>query len=581
MNLLAFPAFAARRRSGAYSRSAHTLWFLVAVYISRMHCRVFMLFHHKGKPLVKPSSAYCCLVCLVSLQDLERLGGQLQPEFLQQLSAAADVHLDSLSAASCLQLLGSCAQQGMQPAQRVLVNLINHLERAPVQVDQVPQGMVQLLRCGIRPSAQLLQHWLDVSQQRAAVLPASHINTVLYCLWQWQVVPPVSWLDRVLLNLAPAGRLSSFTASDTITLCHCLVQLGVTPSDQLKFLVMQHLCSVASSCSMEQVAVAQTCLLKWGAVPPKVVTSFLQQMVKLLPTADLAAVAVAVAIIGSIAGELAGDSSPRRQQDPEHGQQQQELQAGVTALAHVLVKVLDTKYTAAAKDAARRRHSSSSSSSSSSEDVQAVADSLVPVLVFLQQWRPQLITRSFMAAVYMTAVTAAQDNQRLSPSAAHFMLEVTLELSDGEPEVEPVQMLLKSAYVNKETAPVGVSREMLVWCEGLQQAAGDTQLVPPVTLANWKQHIRTAGDLEAELVARHRAAQLSPGGHRGDVTPSGDLLALELGSSHPYLLEAEQQGLVQALQDNPFQVAYQLEVGRLQQRLGAAVAQQCVFGRAT
>jgi len=348
-----------------------------------------------------------------------------------------------------------------------------------------------------------------------------------------------------------------------------LVQLGVTPSDQLKFLFMQHLCSVVSSCNMEQLAVAQTCLLRWGAVSPEVVTSFLQQLVKLLPTADLAAVAVCVATIGSAAGELGGDGV--------QGQQQEEMQAGVTALATILVKVVSNKYVAA-RHAAVSRHTSSSRRS---EGLQAVADSLVPVMVFLQQWRPQLINPGFLASVRFAALTAAKDDLRLGPFAAHFLLDILLDSPDVVHEVEQVQLLMRSAYVNRNLAPAGISREILAWCEPLQRAVGSTELVPRTTLSNWQEYVRTAGQLEGELVARHKAAQqpsasVSPGGHPVGGTLSGDVLAVELGNTHPYLLEVEQQGLVEALQDEPFRVAYQVDVGRLQQRLGAAVAQQCV-----
>lgn len=175
---------------------------------------------------------------LQSLQLLQALGQRVssgpyqQPgsAFMASFLAAADALLDTLSGRNCLELLAATAAAGQLPGRRLTAALLQHLVPLKLSPADVAAGCRLLAALGIRPSAELLLHWFDITQAAAEQLQPAAVLQVLWACCVWGVQPPTTWMHDVLKGLLPSGRLSNSSPATLAGICRCLWQLGVQPA---------------------------------------------------------------------------------------------------------------------------------------------------------------------------------------------------------------------------------------------------------------------------------------------------------------------------------------------------------------
>jgi len=168
---------------------------------------------------------------LQSLQLLQALG--LRPpssSFMASFLEAADALLDTLSGRNCLELLAAVAAAGTLPSKALGAALLQHLVPLKLPPTDVAAGCRLLAALSIRPSAELLLPWFDITEAAAEQLQPSGVLQMLWACCVWQVQPPTTWLEAVVKSLLPVGRLTSCSPATLAGLCRCMWQLGVQPA---------------------------------------------------------------------------------------------------------------------------------------------------------------------------------------------------------------------------------------------------------------------------------------------------------------------------------------------------------------
>jgi hypothetical protein len=460
---------------------------------------------------------------LQSLQLLQALG-LVSPgsAFLSSFFAATDALLDTFSGRNCLELVSAAATAGQLPSTTLTTALLQHLAPMRLSPEDVASGMRLLASLQIRPSADLLAHWFDITAAAADRLLPQQLLQILWACCRWQVQPLEQWLFVTLKELIPAGRLSSASAATTAGICSCLWQLGAQPAPAVVTAAVdaaQHaILSAASQPPQQQqqwwdaesLSVLCFCLFVWQhPVGPTWKAAVAAQAAVVLPFADgpsLLRLGVYLSHVFEVHSEQEGELADWQQQ---------------------LLQAVEAQLPVA--DASGEIVVSSSSSSSSSGNRQGgqriPAECLAVLQLVVLQRQPALsmslherlveAVKAAAAAEQLTTwdiialISALQELEVAVADAAQKEAEEAAAAGQMSPLVEmqmlqqfesrmadikdDAQALLKAAYQRREGAPSKALAQLPV-------AATQFELdIPKESMRNLQETIKAAEERERQL----------------------------------------------------------------------------------
>jgi hypothetical protein len=231
------------------------------------------------------------------LHQLMAWGYRPSPLFMRAVHAAADLLLDSFSAASAFEFLGLCweaaapggGRLGLSasaggtalaplPPRELVSELLASLKGRALPPEGAAQGLRLLGALRVRPPPSLLAEWFDAcgagrrgarGGAPAAELPPRLLLGALWGAAELRVAPPAAWINAVLEVLAPPGRLSACAPATLAGLLRSLLQLGVVPAPVFAAAAAEAAAAMpAASWDAESLSVLLGCLALWDAPPP-------------------------------------------------------------------------------------------------------------------------------------------------------------------------------------------------------------------------------------------------------------------------------------------------------------------------
>jgi hypothetical protein len=255
----------------------------------------------QGRLVLLPKGRHLVTV----LGQLMAWGLRPPPAFMRATHAAADLLLDTFSAASAFEFLHLCwdaaaphagrlgftaavalsdgpaaegAPRAPLPPAELVSELLAGLDGRALSPVAAAEGLRLLGALRARPPPALLAQWLDAcgglrragrGGVPAAGLSAEQLLGALWGVAELRVAPPAAWLESVLEALAVPGRLAACTPPTLAALLRCLLQLGAAPAPALAAAAAEAAAAApADAWDAESLSVLLACLALWDAPPP-------------------------------------------------------------------------------------------------------------------------------------------------------------------------------------------------------------------------------------------------------------------------------------------------------------------------
>eukprot|EP00877_Chromochloris_zofingiensis_P000915 jgi/Chrzof1/10824/Cz05g13150.t1 len=365
----------------------------------------------------------------------------LPDSFMTSFFSAASCLLDTFSAPALLELLHMSSSAGHMAPHSLVSDILQSLESDKFRLKPAvaAAALYTLAVHRIRPSGVLLGKCLGAVQCGVDRMSGQDVLRVLWSILQYQVMPPVTWLDAIVSSVT--NKLSDCPPPVTAGIVRCLQLLGVTPTAGFHVALLPAVQANISEWDIESLSILGAALAAWGSpLTPDFESAVIHQAGVGLAEAD-----------GRSLVRLLVFLSERCQMGPDP--------AWMTLFWGVLMSQLPSAVSigSIAVDA-NNNSSGSSMNSSSNEEVPLTALVLI-MSVIIQGW---VLPEPFLEAFWCCACAAATD-ELLDTREVAWLLGCSAAAGLPVPQGSDLETLLKCAYRKMDDAPSEALEALLAY----------------------------------------------------------------------------------------------------------------------